>query len=352
MSDERPIPADPAGTQPKVDTSSLLPARLEEPDPAREPEELVFAPEPLEEPDTPAVAASAGEAPHAEKFQFLLGALLAIGIVALAAVGVIAADRATQSDGPAWSAWRPAGDGIAGAQEIADHVAPLYKGSNGKQLTAVTAHDFQVELEASKVPMRVAMRRSKAQGGAINLVDGDTVLYRLCGLADRCSLGGTPTESRALLLRREALEMALYTFKYLDDIDQVVLFMPPAYAAVKDVATKKTVKVRLDNQALRFSRKELGALLQLPLARTLPGVPPKIRDAKRSPDAALVATVSDAGLFTYSMVPANGEERVFLVLEKLSNQEAIVRQQERALDLRKQAAEAVGGEPIEPAGAE
>ena len=38
---------------------------------------------------------------------------------------------------------------------------------------------------------------------------------------------GTPTSERFLLLRRQALELSLYTFKYVDDVDSVLVFMPP-----------------------------------------------------------------------------------------------------------------------------
>jgi hypothetical protein len=340
--DDHPLPPDPAGTQPKVERASLLPARVERlPEPAPEPEVLLPELPPLE---------AAGEAPHAEKFQFILGALLAIGLVGLVALGIIAADRATEASKPAWSAWKPQTDGLDGAKEIADHVATGYKGSNGKQLALVTAHDFEVELEAADVPMQVALRQGKEEGGAIKAVDGDTVLYRFCGLASRCTLGGKPHPSRKLLLQREALELALYTFKYLDDVDQVVLFMPPAFADVPDPKTKKHVKIRIDNQAVRFSRKELEPLLDLPVRATLPGPPPPVKKALTSREAAQVASTTDARSFTYSLVPANGQDRVFLVLEHLTGDEAIIRQQQQRLDAAKAEAEAAGGLPIEPEG--
>ena len=35
------------------------------------------------------------------------------------------------------------------------------------------------------------------------------------------------SEARHALLRREALELALYTFKYVDGVDSVSVFLPP-----------------------------------------------------------------------------------------------------------------------------
>jgi hypothetical protein len=337
---------DPVGARPKVDRDKILPPRLEdveEPEPFRPPAPLPVEDEPV---------AGGREAPHAAKFQFILGALLAVALVGLATLGYLAADGATKADKPPWSAWQPSEDGLEGARQIADHVAARYKGSNGKQLTLVTADPFEVELDGDKIPMRVAVRERKEEGGEVNVVDGDTLLYRVCGLAARCGMGGVPSQDRALLLRRQALEIALYSFRYLDDIDQVVLFMPPAYADGRDDKTKKKVRFRLDNQSLRFDRKNLEALLELPLGRVLPGPPPPVRKAMKAPEAPLVATASEAGLFTYSMVPANGEQEVFLVLEQLTNREAVLRQQENRLEAEKLAAEGAGGEPVEPLGAE
>ena len=52
--------------------------------------------------------------------------------------------------------------------------------------------------------------------------------YRLCGSGDNCSIAiGTPSPSELQLLRREALELSLYTFKYVKDVDSVVVFLPP-----------------------------------------------------------------------------------------------------------------------------
>ena len=62
------------------------------------------------------------------------------------------------------------------------------------------------------MPLTVALREAPAQGGDIKLVDGDGVLYRLCGLGPNCAIAkGKPSAERHLLLRREALELALYT---------------------------------------------------------------------------------------------------------------------------------------------
>ena len=53
-------------------------------------------------------------------------------------------------------------------------------------------------------------------------------MYTLNGLGPHGSIkGGKPTNERGALVRREALELALYTFRYIDDVDMVVALLPP-----------------------------------------------------------------------------------------------------------------------------
>src|SRR5205814_8586472 len=54
------------------------------------------------------------------------------------------------------------------------------------------------------------------------------VMYSLCGLGPSCSIAsGTPSQERGRLVRREILELALYTFKYESGIQSVIAFIPP-----------------------------------------------------------------------------------------------------------------------------
>jgi hypothetical protein len=122
-----------------------------------------------------------------------------------------------------WSNWRPAADGLAGAHEISEQIAPQYKGENGAQLMAVQEHGAQVQglrLEA------VGVRRLNQEGQInpfIALYHGErTLIYAFCGLQTNCALQGDSTPQREQLLRRAALEISLYSFKYLKGVDQVV----------------------------------------------------------------------------------------------------------------------------------
>ena len=56
----------------------------------------------------------------------------------------------------------------------------------------------------------------------------NTLTFSLCGLGTSCSIAtGKPSVARGTLVRREILELALYTFKYVGGVKQVVAFMPP-----------------------------------------------------------------------------------------------------------------------------
>ena len=79
--------------------------------------------------------------------------------------------------------------------------------------------------------------------------------YVFCGQAARCGLAATGAEDVIPLLRRESLELALYTFKYWPEIDSVVAILPPA--------TKSSPAVYL-------RRSSFKAELSKPLEQTLP----------------------------------------------------------------------------------
>jgi len=187
---------------------------------------------------------------------------IAYGALALAfwiSVGgfVLLLMRPNHSAPSEWSNWRPAADGLAGAHEISEKIAPLYKGENGAQLMAVQEHGAQVQglrLEA------VGVRRLNQEGQInpfIALYHGErTLIYAFCGLQTNCALQGDSTPQREQLLRRAALELSLYSFKYLKGVDQVVSLID---------------NVKIGGTSAVFLRKDqLEPELAHPLRATLP----------------------------------------------------------------------------------
>jgi hypothetical protein len=326
--EHEPQPPDPAGTQPKVDRDALLPARIVPPEAEDEQRSRDAAPlpEPVEGFAVVGEARDLHEPPHAARFQFILGALLAVGAMAVALL-IWAVGQTGGSDGPAWSPWKPAGNGLEAAQEIAAHVGPQYK-ANGKQLTLVTAS----ELEVGDIGLELVERQSAADGGELSRLEGDAVLFRLCGMDPKCVIRGKPTAERGLLLRREAVELAAYAFRYLPNLEYTVLFMPPVSVEVGGEGEKKDT-VRLGNQTLVFRRGDLEPVLDAPLRATLKAPPPPVTAIRRAPERALVQSLATQRMFFYSFSQGEGDDHAFLVLDKRPTAEQIeAAVQQEALD--------------------
>ena len=78
------------------------------------------------------------------------------------------------------------------------------------------------------IAVRPDTSTGKAEEDDIDIVDASkSMQYVLCGLGESCSIAhGEASEARHMLLRRQALELALYTFKYVDGIESVAIFLP------------------------------------------------------------------------------------------------------------------------------
>jgi hypothetical protein len=82
-------------------------------------------------------------------------------------------------------------------------------------------------------------------------------MYSLCGLGASCAIAtGKASVARGTLVRREILELALYTFKYVGGVSHVIAFMPPKAGAAPTVATY-------------LQNSDVSQELKLPLAQTL-----------------------------------------------------------------------------------
>jgi hypothetical protein len=340
--DPRLRPPDPAGTQPKWDPDGLLPktapqqaaGRLWAPPAEGATDTHEDADGGAREPVVASVAATAGDQPeggddapahsrYSGRFQFLLGALLAVGaaaivlLVAVLAGGGSSSNTITLRTGPPWSSWKPAATGSAdAATAIAEHVGREYRLPNGQQLVAVTGGPMQI----AGLPVTIAIQQPAAKGGDIDFVEGAGVLYRMCGLGGKdCGIAyGKPSPNRHMLLRREALELALYSFRYLG-VTQTVVLLPPGTTQTKS-ATGKIVTKKADPQALLFRRDEpdVSSAIAHPLTATLVGKTPSVGTVTRSPDATAVRSLTNTKLFNFRFQESNQDARAFLVLNPLS----------------------------------
>ena len=109
-----------------------------------------------------------------------------------------------------------------------------------------------------------AIRKPAVGGDDFEIFEADkSIQYELCGLGEGCAIAtGDPTPERERLVRREALELALYTFKYVDGVDRVATFLPPRAGSPP-------------TWLLLFKREDYADQLGHPVAQTLADpVPP------------------------------------------------------------------------------
>ncbi|MEA2480421.1 MAG: hypothetical protein QOJ07_2343 [Thermoleophilaceae bacterium] len=212
-----------------------------------------------------------------------------LGIFVLGALGTVMALTGFRPGAPTkWSSFRPSGDRLQKAQAIADFVAPGYKLDDQKQMVVVQARDAGVgtqQIQFVAVP-------GQAQ---YDIIDGaNTVAYEMCGLGEHCSIStGTPSTDRDRLLRREALEIALYTFKYVGSTDAVVVFMPPPAGATT-------------SWALLFKKQNYGVELDHSITKTLPEPAPTPATLAASPERDLVEQLTGNARYSYKIQDVNG----------------------------------------------
>jgi hypothetical protein len=237
--------------------------------------------------EPPAATAPAGAAPFRGRFGFLWGALA--GVAACAAAVTIALLAAPGHSGPPlakdFSPWKPSTSRmLAGAADIASHVSREYVLPSGEQLVSVRSS--RIELEGR--PLGVAVR---PKGGELQVLKGDGLMYLLASVDPTKAAKKKGSATRERMLRREAVELALYSFRYLQDITMVAVVLPPP--AAKDDPQSRPIFYRPG---------DLLAQLQKPLARTMAG-------------QAQVDSLALRNLFHFSIQPLDGELSYLVLVE-------------------------------------
>ncbi len=253
--------------------------------------------------------------PHAGKFRAATATLVGFAFGALAVAAVLLATQSKSTPSVPWSSWQPPDSGTLGASEIAGHIAPLYRISGTEQLAVVTVVNLAnpnaaaaaaatgTTTPSSSSGLQVAVRPD-ASSSAVTLLTGNTIAYNLCGIGgSNCAINaGQASTARLLLLRREALELALYTFKYISGTQNVVAILPPGHTTVGCTGICSKPNQRTTTQtvtiALLFLRDELQPWLTQPLEGTLPEqFPPTVSQMTQAPEASLVEQITARGMF-------------------------------------------------------
>ena len=244
------------------------------------------------------------------------GFYIALAVVAGAGVGalLVLVTRGSPAPAPAWSAWEPTGSVERRAAQIGDHVGDQYRFASGKPLVAVTYSGPPVvtgpdgsSFQVRAIAVQPDTTGGRAEADDISTVDANgTVMYTLCGLGRSCSIPeGTPTIARGQLLRREALELALYSFHYLDGIDSTLVLLPPR--ADGKAAT-----------AVFLERGDVRSELRRPLDQTLtasltPGVGEIQADEQR-----VIERTTRSRLYEYSYLQAQDGSPIMVLNPALS----------------------------------
>lgn len=239
-----------------------------------------------------------------------------LAIVAGAGVGalLVLVGRGSPAPSPAWSAWEPTGSAARRLAQIGDHVGDEYRLPSGKALVAVTYAGGPVvtgpdgsSFQVRAIAVQPDTTGGRAEADDINTVNAaGTVMYTLCGLGSSCSIAeGKATVERGQLLRREALELALYSFHYLDGADSVLVLLPPRADG------KAATAVFLEKGDVR---PELGQPLDQTLTAPLtPGVGEIQPDEQR-----VVERTTRSRLYEYSYLQAQDGSPIMVLTPAVS----------------------------------
>ena len=266
--------------------------------------------------------------PHAQKFRIAFAVLCGVALGAIAVAVVIAVNNSNSRNAVTaaghWSSWAPDTSGSQGISEIADHIAPYYRVSASQQLDAVTPISVSQTTAAGTTTgsgLTVVVNTStSSKNQSLALLNGKTVAYNICGLGPaNCELAGTPSTSRMLLMRREALELALYTFKYISGSQNVIAVLPPGKTTNSNSGAASGSGVTV---VVGFVRKQLQPLLNIPISKTLQEYPPAASELplwSQSEEAGLVDQITAHELFS-SQIESQQEGGSLLILSPLPAQ--------------------------------
>ncbi|HST18323.1 MAG TPA: hypothetical protein VLK36_11680 [Gaiellaceae bacterium] len=228
---------------------------------------------------------------------------LALGIAIAGFVVLLTRGQSRTQATESWSAWQPSDSGLLGAREIGHTVSAQYKTADGQQLAAVQEHLPEVQgLHLETIGVRRLLDTGQIDP-YIGLFGTDrTLIYAFCGLRANCAVGDTSSPSQ--LLRREALELSLYAFKYLKGVDQVV-------SLVQGTSTGGPTAVFL-------RRSQLSSELDNPLRDTLPLSAPPREGATDEREAAVIDSLTLQNTFPAHFEPLPDGDAI-LVLDISSN---------------------------------
>jgi hypothetical protein len=220
-------------------------------------------------------------------------AALGVVLVAAGAAFVVILAKPAPKAGATWSSWAPEpGTATQMSTQIAKHVAHRYRMSaKGGQLVAIVPSKPAVTSGTTNIAIKaIAIRKAPNTNTGIEVLPSTkTEMFNFCGLGDRCSItGGKATSTRGRLVRREALEVALYTFKFVPGVDSIIAFMPPPPGE--------------SSTSVLFLRKQnYKDALDRPLAQTLKLAAPPLPTEVDTTEGTTIDELTLPSLFSYEL---------------------------------------------------
>jgi hypothetical protein len=244
-------------------------------------------------------------------FYVLLAMIAGAGVGAL----IVLVGRGSPAPPPAWSAWEPTGSAERRTAQIGDHVSDPYRLPSGKALAPVTyaGQPNVTGPDGSVFQVRAVAVEPDTSGGRAESDDIDTfdatntVMYTLCGLGQACSVSeGQASAERHALLRREALELALYSFKYIEGTETVLALLPP----------------RPDGQAATavfLERSDVSAQLAQPLNETLTAPETPAIGQIPAEELQVIDRITRSRLYGYTYLQAQDGSPIMVLSPALGN---------------------------------
>jgi hypothetical protein len=233
---------------------------------------------------------------HRRRFALLYVALVVL-LGAGAAVGIHMVTRKVVTP-PPWSTWAPfSKTPEAAVREIADHVQGTYLGPDGKQLATVRGGPLSVGSDPA-----VLVKPDSTATGGYKFFEGSSVEYQLCGNTTKgnCAIDQkkiAPNTSGALT-RRMGYELALMTFHYVPEVQNVAVLLP---AVIKGQKARMLVLSRGDDNT---NPKTLTAAI-VPI-RTKNGQP-SLKEATE------IGKRTDPLIFHYEVTATSDNQPVYLI---------------------------------------
>ena len=258
-------------------------------------------------------AASRAERAHSSayftRFSLAYTVLIMLALAGIAALVVILL-RPAAAPSPPWSKFVPTGSSLDMERQIATRVSSEYKAGPGSLLVTVFPGPLQapgvvqgdngpqsVQVPVSLIAVQPDTSTGQHEQGDFTFFQPDsTVGYEMCGFGDtqqNCAAPSAAGADPAPLLRREALELALYTLKYVPGTNAVLTYLPP------------TGNPQAPAAAVFVTRSDVAKSLHVPLVRTLQ--PRQIHlGSLNLPDSGHVTTLAKLFTTSYQTLPSDG----------------------------------------------